>query len=84
MKAAVKWVLLLVFWALFFGFSWAGQASERPEKVLGLMILLPADDEIPGWKRSEKTLRASKQEDLYRIFNGGASLYTRHVYNLET
>jgi hypothetical protein len=80
MKAQVSG--LLVFWvsALFFGFAWAGQASERPEKPLDLMILLPADDEIPGWKRSEKTLRASNQEDLYRIFNGGASLYTRHGF----
>jgi hypothetical protein len=45
-----------------------------------MMSLFPADDEIPGWKRSEKTLRASNEEELYRIFNGGASLYIQHGF----
>jgi hypothetical protein len=80
MKAAVSWVPVLFFSALFFGFAWAGQASERPEKLLGATSLFPADDAIPGWKRSEKTLRASNEEELYRIFNGGASLYIQHGF----
>jgi len=80
MKTAVRGLLVFVFSVLFFGFAWADQVSEGPEKLLGLMILLPADDEIPGWKRSEKILRASNQEDLYRIMNGGASLYIQHGF----
>jgi hypothetical protein len=80
MKMAVSGLLLFVFSVVFFGFAWADQVSERPEKLLGLMILLPADDEIPGWKRSEKILRASNQEGLYRILNGGASLYIQHGF----
>jgi hypothetical protein len=80
MKMRVSGLLILGFSVLFCGLAWAEQASERPEKILGLMILLPADDEIPGWKRSEKTLRASNQEDLYRIMNGGASLYIQHGF----
>jgi hypothetical protein len=80
MKMRVRGLLILGFSVLFCGFAWPGQSSERPEKLLGLMTLLPADDEVPGWKRSEKILRASKQEDLYRIFNGGASLYIQHGF----
>ncbi len=80
MKIWVSGLLILGFLVLFCGFAWPDQASERPEKVLGLMDLLPADDEVPGWKRSEKILRASKQEDLYKIFNGGASLYIQHGF----
>ena len=74
-------LLIFAFPILFFGFAWAGQVSERPEKLLGLMILLPVDNEIQGWKRSEKILRASKEEELYKILNGGASLYIQHGFN---
>jgi len=62
------------------GIAQADQATERPEKLPGAMTFLPADDEIPGWKRSEKLLRASNEEELYRIFNGGASLYIQHGF----
>jgi hypothetical protein len=62
---------------LFLGSAWA---ETVPEKPLGAMTFLPGDDEIPGWKRSEKVLRASSEEELYRIINGGASLYIRHGF----
>ncbi|MFH1757838.1 MAG: DUF6599 family protein [Pseudomonadota bacterium] len=39
------------------------------------------DDDIPGWKRSEKILKASNDEELYKIFNGGAGLYTKHGFH---
>jgi hypothetical protein len=81
MKTAVSGLLLFIFSILFFGFAWSDQVSQRPEKLIALMTLLPEDDEIPGWKRSEKLLRASTEEDLYRIFNGGASLYVQHGFH---
>ena len=80
MKMRVSGLLIFGFSVLFLGFAWADQVSEAPEKLLGAMTFLPADDEIPGWKRSEKLLRASKEEDLYKIFNGGASLYIQHGF----
>ena len=80
MKIALHGLVILAFSTLLAGSALADQASDKPEKLLGLMILLPADDEIAGWKRSEKLLRASNEEELYRIFNGGASLYTQHGF----
>jgi len=80
MKTALRGLLILVFSILFPGFAWTETVRESPEKPLGAMIFLPGDDEIPGWKRSEKVLRASNQEDLYRIFNGGASLFIQHGF----
>jgi hypothetical protein len=80
MKRVVRGLLILFFFILFPEASWTDQGSQRPEKLLDLMILLPADDEIPGWKRAEKILRASKEEDLYRIMNGGATLYIQHGF----
>jgi hypothetical protein len=63
------------------GIAWAEGGKGRPEKLLGAMTFLPADDEIPGWNRSEKVLRASNEEELYRVFNGGASLYIQHGFH---
>jgi hypothetical protein len=81
MKMRVGGLLIFGFSILFLGFVWADQISEGPEKLLRLMTLVPGDDEIPGWKRSEKLLRASNEEELYKIFNGGASLYIQHGYH---
>jgi hypothetical protein len=77
MKRAHFGILVFMSVILFFGSAWA---EAVPEKPLGTMIFLPGDDEIPGWKRSEKVLRASNEEELYRIINGGASLYIRHGF----
>jgi hypothetical protein len=82
MKRAVSGLMILPFLVLIPEAFWADQGLQRPEKPLELMILLPADNEIPGWKRTEKLLRASNQEDLYKIFNGGASLYIQHGFQL--
>ena len=80
MKATVRGLLVLVFAILLPAFSWADQATEKPEKLLGTMSLLPADDDIPGWKRSEKLLQASNDEELYKIVNGEAALYIQHGF----
>jgi len=81
MKTAVSGLLIFGFSVLLLGFSWADQVSERSEKLLGDISLLPGDDEIPGWKRSDKILKASNEEELYKIFNGGASLYIQHGFH---
>jgi len=63
------------------GMAPEGHALEKPEKLPGIMNLLPGDEEIPGWKRSEKLLRASNDEELYKIVNGGAALYIQHGFH---
>ena len=80
MKTAIHGLVITAFLTLLSGAALTDQTSERPGKILGLLTLLPADDEIPGWKRSEKAFRASNEEELYRIFNGGASLYIQHGF----
>ena len=60
--------------------AWTEIVSEGPEKPLGPMTFIPGDDEIPGWKRSEKVLRASNEEELYKFFNGGARLYIQYGF----
>jgi len=80
LKIAIHGLLILGLSILLVGSAWTDQVSERSEKFAGVMSLLPGDDEVPGWKRSEKLLRASNEEELYRIFNGGASLYIQHGF----
>jgi hypothetical protein len=80
MKIAIHGLLILAFSTLLAGSAWTDQVSERPEKLSGMISLFPEDDEVLGWKRSEKLLRASNEEELYGIFNGGASLYIQHGF----
>jgi hypothetical protein len=70
----------LLFWVtiVMVGFAPADQGAERPEKHLGTINLLPVDDQISGWRRSERVLQASKEEEFYKLFNGGAVLYIKH------
>jgi len=72
--------MILIFLILPAGSAGAGQASASPEKLLGAMNLLPLDGDIPGWKRSEKLLSALNEEELYKIVNGGATLYIQHGF----
>ena len=78
MKIVAKGVLFFWVSIVMVGFAPADQGAEKPEKLLGIARLLPADDEIRGWKRSEKFLEVSKEEDFYKLFNGGAVLYIKH------
>jgi len=80
MKTAAMGLLSFGFSALLLGFVWADQDLERSERFLGATSLLPGNNEIPGWKHSEKILRAANEEELYKIFNGGASLYIQHGF----
>jgi hypothetical protein len=78
MKIVAKGILFFWISIVVVGFALADQGAEKPEKLLGMARLLPADDEIRGWKLSEKLLEASKEEEFYRLFNGGAVLYIKH------
>jgi len=80
MKTALYGILILVFSILCLEPAWAEMVPVSPEKPLGAMTFLPNDDEISGWKRSERVLRALNEEELYRVFNGGASLYIQHGF----
>jgi hypothetical protein len=80
MKIVIHGLLILALSTLLAGSAWTDQVSERSEKFVRVMSLLPVNDEVPGWKRSEKILRASNDEELYRAINGGASLYIQHGF----
>ncbi len=52
------------------------ESSEKPEGVL----FLPKDDEIKGWKTDGEFLKATNSEDLFKLMNGGASLYLKYGF----
>jgi len=81
MKIVIPGLLILALSLLPAGSAWTDEVSEHLEKAGRVIGLLPGDDEVSGWKRSEKLLRASNEEELYRIFNGGASLYIQHGFH---
>lgn len=84
MSKALRGIMILAFAFLFSGSAWTEPDPKSPEKSLGALAFLPGDDEIPGWKRSEKVFRALNDEELYRIFNGGAPLYIQHGFRSYT
>ena len=81
MKLGICGLLIFFLSFVLLGIAWAEGVKGRPENLLGAMTFLPADDEVPGWNRSEKVLRALNEEELYRVFNGGASLYIQHGFH---
>jgi hypothetical protein len=80
MKKVVSGLLLLGLSVLVFECAGGERISQRPEKPPGAIGLLPEDDDLFGWKRSGKILRASNDEELYGIFDGGAGLYLQHGF----
>jgi hypothetical protein len=80
MQKALCAILILAFLVLVPESGWTEAVSKSQEKPPESMTFLPGDDEIPGWRRSEMLLRASNEEELYKIVNGGASLYIQHGF----
>jgi len=80
MKSAIRALFILAFAILPQGFASGQAVADRPERSPGMMTLLPADNEIPGWKSFDKLLQASSEAELYKILNGAASLYIRHGF----
>ena len=71
-------ITLLLMWPM--GISCGGTYARRPGKALATARLIPADDEIEGWKRSGEMFKASNDVELYQCIDGGAGLYLNHGF----
>ncbi|MBM4333755.1 MAG: hypothetical protein FJ117_21495 [Deltaproteobacteria bacterium] len=54
--------------------------SESSEKPPEGILFLPRDDEIKGWKRDSEILTVPDPAGLFKIINGGASLYLKYGF----
>jgi hypothetical protein len=52
--------------------------SESSEKLPEGILFLPKDDEIKDWKKDGEFLEANNSEDLFKLMNGGASIYIKY------
>ena len=52
--------------------------SESSEKPPEGIFFFPKDDEIKDWKKDGESLKATNSEDLFKLMNGGASLYIKY------
>src|SRR4030042_2787115 len=59
---------------------WGEGPFECSEKSRGGLLLLPKNDEIEEWKRDGENLTAPNPTDLFKIINGGASLYVKYGF----
>jgi len=59
---------------------WGEGPLECSEKSRGGLLLLPKNDEIEEWKREGENLTAPNPTDLFKIINGGASLYVKYGF----
>ncbi len=62
--------------AIFIVFPAFAGGEETPK----LTALLPSENEISGWTVSEKGIQALAPSDLYKIMDGGATLYIQHGF----
>lgn len=77
-RIGALFIILLLIWPV--ESSCGGKYTKRPGKVPRTASLLPADDEIEGWKRFGEMFRASNEVELYRCIDGGAGLYINHGF----
>ena len=73
-------IILLLIWPM--GSSCGEKYSKRPGRALEAASLLPADDEVEGWKRSGEMFKASNDVELYKCIDGGAGLYINHGFQV--
>ncbi len=71
-------VLILIMVLSFFQL-WGEKLSESSEKPEGILFL-PKDDEIKDWKKDGEFLKATNSDDLFKLMNGGASLYLKYGF----
>ena len=80
MKKPLNGLLIVGLSFLLLGIAWGDQEMERSEKLPTAIKLLPMDNDIRGWTRSNEILKASKDEELYKLLDGGAALYIKHGF----
>ena len=80
MKKVAGALLLCACLVSAFGCAGGERIPQKAGTLAGASALVPGDEDIPGWRRSERKLAASNDEDLYRVFDGGAGLYLQHGF----
>ncbi len=77
-KAAV---LIFILFAVLQPFHVVGEKSSgSSEPPRNENLLLPGNDEIQGWKKDGEILTAPNPPDLFKVINGGATLYLKHGF----
>ncbi len=79
-KGRVKIFFLILSMVVSLIQSWEGKLSEGSEKSAEGILFLPKDDEIADWKKDGEFFKATNSEDLYKLMNGGASLYLKYGF----
>jgi hypothetical protein len=77
------YVIILIMILPFFQLLEA-KLSESSEKPPEGILFLPKDDEIKDWKKDGEILKAATSEDLFKLMNGGASLYIKCGFQSHT
>jgi hypothetical protein len=72
-------VIILVIVLPFFQI-WGEKFLEGSEKPTNRILFLPKDDEIMGWKKHGEILTAPQPTELFKILNGGATLYLKYGF----
>ena len=72
-------VSVLIMVLPFFQFMAEG-FSESSEKLPEGILFLPKEDEFKAWKKDGEFLKATNSEDLFKLMNGGASLYLKYGF----
>ena len=79
-KGRIGVFVLILFMGLPFFQLWEEKPSESSEKPPEGILFLPKDDEIMGWRMDGEILTAPNSADLFKIINGGASLYLKYGF----
>jgi hypothetical protein len=74
-----RFILILLLISAFLQ-MWGEGLSESPGKSIEGLLLLPKDDEIKDWRKDGEILTAPNPTDLFKILNGGASLYIKYGF----
>jgi hypothetical protein len=79
-KGNVK-IFVIIFLIVFPFFQiWGEKYLEGSEKPTDSILFFPNDGEIVGWKKHGEMLAAPHPTDLFKILNGGATLYLKYGF----